>query len=166
MSSVKFSQRTVPGTIHQKLGGAGDVVLFGASGFVQQVAAANHLGIWVGKKGESVALLLPQMFRDVGWVYADGHGPDTLCGKLGKIFLNASQLEVAEGSPISTIENEKQGFGLSRSRRGGKQLGKRDRLAGAVGQSEVRYALAYLWSAGGARHVPNVNEEPYGAGKE
>jgi hypothetical protein len=78
------------GTIHQKLGGAGDVVLFGASGFVQQVVAANHLGIWVGKKGESVALLLPQMFRDVGPVYADGHGPDALCGKLGKIFLDAS----------------------------------------------------------------------------
>jgi hypothetical protein len=35
-------------------------------------------------------LLLPQMFRDVGRVYADGHGPDALCGKLGKIFLNAS----------------------------------------------------------------------------
>jgi len=48
----------------------------------------------------------------------------------------------------------------SRSRCGGKQLGKRDRLVGAVGQSEVRYALAYLRSAGGARHVPDVNEEP------
>jgi hypothetical protein len=52
---------------------------------------------------------------------------------------------------------------LSRSGRGGKQLGKRDGLVGAVGQSEVRYALAYLWSGGGARHVPDVNEEPYGA---
>ena len=65
-------------------------VLFGAAGFVQQVVAANHLSIWVGKKGESVALLLPQMFRDVGRVYADGHGPDALRGKLGKIFLDAS----------------------------------------------------------------------------
>jgi hypothetical protein len=73
-----------------QVGGAGDVVLFGASGFVQQVVAANHLGIWVGKKGESVALPLPQMFRDVGRVYADGHGPDALCGKPGKIFLDAS----------------------------------------------------------------------------
>jgi hypothetical protein len=77
------------GTIHQKLGGAGDVVPFGSSGFVQQVVAANHLGIWVGKKGEGVALLLPQMFRDNRRVYADGHGADALCGKLWKIFLDA-----------------------------------------------------------------------------
>jgi hypothetical protein len=30
------------------------------------------------------------MFRDVGRVDADGHGPDALFGKLGKFFLNAS----------------------------------------------------------------------------
>ena len=41
-------------------------MLFGASGFVQQVVAANHLGIWVGKKGESVALLLAQMSETSG----------------------------------------------------------------------------------------------------
>jgi hypothetical protein len=35
-------------------------------------------------------LLLPQIFRGVGRVYADGHGPDALCGKLWKIFLDAS----------------------------------------------------------------------------
>ena len=80
-------------------------MLFGAGGFVQQVVAADCFGLGIAEECERVALFFTQIFGDFGGVYADGYGAHALRCELWKTLLNASQLEVAERSPVAAVEN-------------------------------------------------------------
>ena len=92
-------------TIDQKLSGPGYVTLVGTAAGMQQVVSANDFRVRIRKKRECVASLLAQVLRNFRRIHADGYGPDALCLEVLKTFLNSSQLEVAERSPISSIEN-------------------------------------------------------------
>ena len=76
-----------------------------------------------------------------------------------QIFLDASQLEVAVGSPITTIENKQNGFGRRSAGRGQEELGEGGGLAGAVRQSEIRYALSDLRRAARTRKFAGADKE-------
>jgi hypothetical protein len=78
------------GAVEKEFGGAGDVGRIGAGGVVEKVVAANDVGVRIGEKGKSVALLLAEMRGDFGRVDADGDGANALRGELGKIVLDAS----------------------------------------------------------------------------
>jgi len=92
--------------VHQELCGPGDVMPVRPAAHVQQIVTAYHLRVWIGKKSEGIACLPAQVARDLGRVHADRHRPDACRLKFGQVFLNPSQLEVAERSPIPAIENQ------------------------------------------------------------
>jgi len=155
------------GAVDEKFGGAGDVGAIGAAGVVEQIVAANDVEVSVGKKSERVMLRLAKMFGNRGRVHTDGDGANALRRELGKIVLNASQLEVTEGSPVAAIENEENGFGrLGYAARGREELRERRGLAGAVGESEIGSALADLRSACGGRDVASTVKERDGSGAQ
>ena len=147
------------GAVEEELGGTGDVGGFRAGSFMQEIVAANDFRVWIGEKRKGVALLGAEMFGNGGRVHTDSHGADALGGELGELVLDASQLEVAEGSPVAAVEDEQDGLGRRSARRGGEELREGDGLAGAIGQSEVRYALADLRGASGARDAAGNHEE-------
>ena len=97
--------------VHQELRRAGDVVPFGPATRVQQVVAADDLGAGVGEYREGVTGLAGQIARNLRRVHADCHRADAGSAEFGETFLDSSQLEVAEGSPIAAIENEQHGLG-------------------------------------------------------
>jgi hypothetical protein len=94
------------GAIDKKLCGARDIVTLGTSGGMQQLVAADHLGFRITKQGERVTLLATEFVGDVRWIDTDSDGTDTLGLKLGKTSFDASQLEVAVGSPVAAIKDE------------------------------------------------------------
>jgi len=57
---------------------------------MEKIVAANDFGVGIGEKGEGVVLRLAKVRGDFGRVDADGDGPNTLRGELGKIVLDAS----------------------------------------------------------------------------
>lgn len=136
-----------------------------ASG-MQKVVAANDRNFGIGKKSECIACLLAELLRNIGRIYANGYRPDTGGGKLLQVFLDASQLEVTEGSPISPIENQEHGFWWRASRSARKQLRKGNLLSRAVGQREVRHVLTHLWCARRSRNGPGMEKAPNGESKK
>jgi hypothetical protein len=78
------------GAIHQELSRTRNVMLCGAAGDVQQVVAANHLGIGVGKQREGVAGFIAEFLGLLGSINTDSHRANTGIGKLRQIFLYAS----------------------------------------------------------------------------
>jgi len=147
------------GTIDEKFSGAGDIVPVHASALVQQVVAANDFGLRVTQKRERVTGLLAQIRGDIGGVHADGHGPHALRGELRKTLLNASQLEVAVRSPVTTIEDEENCFGRRSASGGGEKLREGGGVAGAVWQGEIRRALADLRRTSRARKFASADEK-------
>jgi len=73
---VRLIQRMVAGGIDEELGGAGDVVAVDAGAFVEQIVAANHFSIGIGKKGVSVAGFAAEILGLAGRIDTDGDGPD------------------------------------------------------------------------------------------
>lgn len=102
-----------PCCIYQKLGWPGDILSIWSSTHMQQVVTAYHLGVGIGEEREAVAGLFAQLARHFRRIHADGHGTDTCRFEFNQLFLNASQLEVAEWSPVTAIENQQHGFGGS-----------------------------------------------------
>jgi hypothetical protein len=98
------------GTIDQELRGPRNVVAFGTTARVQQIIAADNIGLRIGKKSEGKSRLAPQVTRNIGGIYAYGHRYDALRLKLAQPFLNSSQLEDAEGSPVSAIKDQQYAF--------------------------------------------------------
>ena len=66
------------GTVDEKFGGAGNIMLFGAGAFVQQVVAANRFCLRIAEKRECVASFLAQILGDLGQVHTDGHWPHAM----------------------------------------------------------------------------------------
>jgi len=89
-----------------------------------------------------------------------------LRGELLQILLDASQLEVAVRSPVTTIEDKQNGFGRRSASGGGEKLGEGGGLAGAVRQREFRYALADLRRAAGTRKFAGADEKECGGGDQ
>ncbi len=115
--------------IHEKFGWARDVLAVGPAADVKEVVVANHFTVWIGEDRKGVTGFGCEIARDVRRINADGYGPDASAFEVGKEFLDASQLEVAVGSPIAAIENEE--HGLWRDRRdiaghGCEERGERD----------------------------------------
>lgn len=147
------------GTIDEKFGRAGNIMLFRAGALVQQVVAANRFCLRIAEKREAVALFLAQILGNCGQVHTDGHWPHAMRREFLQIFLDASQLEVAVGSPITTIEDKQNGFGRRSAGGGQKELGEGGGLAGTVRQCEIRYALADLRRAARTRKFAGADKE-------
>jgi hypothetical protein len=77
-----------PGGIEEELGGAGDIVAVDAGAFVQEVVAADYLGVGVGEESVSVAGLAAEILGLGGRIDTDGDGPDAELLKIGKTFLD------------------------------------------------------------------------------
>ena len=76
------------GGIDEELSGAGDVVAFDASAFVQQIVAADHFSIGIGEKGISVAGFAAEVLRLAGRIDTDGDGPDAKLFEIRETLLN------------------------------------------------------------------------------
>ena len=99
------------GGIHQELCRPGDIASVRAAAHVQQVIAANHLGLGIGEKWEGISGLAAQVAGNLRRVNADGDGPDAGVVELTKILLYASQLEVTVRSPVAAVEDQQNTFG-------------------------------------------------------
>jgi len=80
-------------------------LVFRTAADVQQVIAADHFRIGIGQERKREASALLKAFRNIRRVYADRYRLDALCRKFIDVLLNASQLEVAKGSPVAAIED-------------------------------------------------------------
>ena len=96
--------------IHQKLRRPGDVMPIGTTARVQQIIAADDIHLWIGEQRKCEPGLMPQILRHTRWVHTDRHRHDTLRLKFREPFLDASQLEDAERSPVSAIKDQQHGL--------------------------------------------------------
>jgi len=85
-------------------------VFAGTAADMEQVIASNHFstGIRQERKGRAAALL--EIPRHVRRIDADRNRLHALCSEFIDVPLNTSQLEVAERSPIATIEDQQHRF--------------------------------------------------------
>ena len=72
---------------------------------MEQVIPADYVGLGIGEEEEAIALLLAEFGGFLRGVNADSHGAHAGIMEFLKVLLNASQLEVAIWSPVSSIEN-------------------------------------------------------------
>ena len=77
---------------------------------VQKVVAADYFSIGIRQDREREAAALLKTPRDVRRIDTDRDRPDTSCLEFTTVLLNTSQLEVAERSPIATIEDQQHRF--------------------------------------------------------
>lgn len=70
----------------------------------------NDLSLRIGEKYEGIASFAAKILRYVWSIHADSKRQDSLRLEFRKRLFNASQLEVAIGSPVSSIENQQQSF--------------------------------------------------------
>ena len=77
-----------PGGIDQELRRARDVVAVDAGSFVQQVVAADGLGIRVREKRIRIAGFAAEVLRLAGRIDADGHGPDAQFLEIREMILD------------------------------------------------------------------------------
>jgi hypothetical protein len=68
---------------------------------MQEIVMANDLSFRVGK--------------EKGRIHADGNWANARVVEFFQVFLNTSQLEVTEWSPLSAIENQQRGDAFCRS---------------------------------------------------
>ena len=94
------------GAIDEEFRRAGDVVSIRTCRGVQQVVTADDLEIGIREERKCVAGLAAQVRGDLGRVNADGDGTNSESLEILKLFLDASQLEEAERSPVASVENQ------------------------------------------------------------
>src|SRR6266567_3065321 len=134
---------------------------------MQQFVTPNHLSLRIRKKWERVASFATEIFRNVRSINADGDRQDALRFKFRQRLFDSSQLEVAIGSPVSAVENQKKSLGLLFPSRSREQLRQRNRMPQAIGQRKIRHPLADLWSRGGlCGNVPRAPKERDRTSKE
>ena len=100
-----------PSGIDQKLRRSRYVCTIHAAAWMQEIVAANGISFRVGEKRKGISRLGAKFGGLFRRIHADGHGTDACVVKLFQVFLNASQLEVTEWSPVSAIENQQHRFG-------------------------------------------------------
>jgi hypothetical protein len=96
--------------IYQELCRPGDILSVRSSTRMQQMIAPYQLGVGIGENGKSVTSLPTEITRDLWSVHTDRDGPYTRRFELRKPILNASQLEVAERSPVAVLKNQQLRF--------------------------------------------------------
>jgi hypothetical protein len=89
---------------------------------MQHPVAADDLGLLVGQERIGVTLLAAVIARDLRWIDADGHRPDSARRKFAQVPFDTPQLGVAGGSPIPTVKNEQDPFRRSAILRRGQKL--------------------------------------------
>jgi hypothetical protein len=124
---------------------------------VQEVVAADHISIGIRQDRKREAAALLEALRNVRRIDADRDRPDTLCSEFIDVLLNTSQLEVAERSPIATIEDQQHRFRRTKFfSRTGKQLRQRNCPPFAVCKREVRCFLANSGRSRRCRYVARM----------
>ena len=132
------------GTIDEEFGRTGDIVAIRSRGGMQKIVTADYVKVGIREKREVVPGLAAQVRGNLGRVDADGDGANAKRLEFLKLLLDASQLEETEGSPVASIEDQQDGFGLGAVCGCRKQLRKGSRLTGAVREGELGEALSYL----------------------
>jgi len=89
---------------------------------VNQVIAPGHVQMGIGEKRKGIASFLNQFVGLFRRVNADCNRTYTRGLELRELFLYASQLEVAERSPVAAIKDQQRRFRLRGPDRRGKQL--------------------------------------------
>jgi len=157
ISEVYPSYRS--GWIKKKLGGPRDVLLLRTAGNVQQIVAANPLGVWIGEDREREPSPLNEIARNFRRIDADRNRLDAQRRKLTHMFLDTSQLEVAEWSPIAPVKDEQNCLGwvrsLSRSR---EQMRKRNGFSVAVDKRKGGSFLPDPRRSGRNREISRMKE--------
>ena len=75
---------------------------------MQNAVPADHLRVGIREEREAISLRLAELSRLLGGIDTDGDNLHTPLVKLAQALLETPQLGVAEGSPISAVENEHQ----------------------------------------------------------
>jgi hypothetical protein len=96
--------------IEQKFGGPGDVVAVWTAAGVEEVVIANYFRVGIGEDLEGEAGFARKVAGDIRSIDADRYGNDARGLEFGKLLLDASQLEGAEGSPVAAVENQENGL--------------------------------------------------------
>ena len=91
----------------------GDVLPIGTTSRMQKTIATYRLSLRIGEKCKGKSSFASQIGGDGRRVDADRHRHDALRLKLRQPILNASQLEDAEGSPVSAIKDQQHSLRLS-----------------------------------------------------
>ena len=96
--------------IDQKLRRAGNIGSIGTAAGMQQFVMSNYFSLRIGEKYEGVASFAAKIFRYLRSINADGDGQDSVRFEFRKRLFDTPQLEVAIGSPVSSIENQQKSF--------------------------------------------------------
>src|SRR5689334_25331365 len=77
---------------------------------MKQVVTPDYIGLRVGQEGESVSAPGAKTSRDLWSIHADSNRTHSQTLKRIEIVLDTPQLGVTERSPITAIENQKDGL--------------------------------------------------------
>lgn len=113
--------------------------------FVQEIVSTDRLGVRVGENGKRDVGFPEVLARNIRGVNADRDGTYSDGFDLGQILLNAPQLGVAEGSPVTPIKNEQDALRRPAVDRCRKQLRQSDGISVAVGQPKLRRLMSHHW---------------------
>ena len=99
--------------VDQEFRRAGNIAVLGPAARVQKVISTDGFRFWVRQDWESVSTSLDQIGGLLQRVCADSHRTNTGPAEFIKVLFNASQLEVAERSPVSAVEDQQHGLGFA-----------------------------------------------------
>ena len=77
---------------------------------MQQIVTPHHLILRVGQEGESVSVPGAETSRELRSIDADRNRTHSQSLKRIEILLDTPQLGVTEGSPVTAVENQKDGL--------------------------------------------------------
>ena len=127
-------------SVHQQFRRTSNVFPVRTAAPVHQIIAANDFGAGVRQKRVSVPSLATERRGLIRRVHADRYRSHSPLRELTQIVLDTPQLGVAERSPISPVENQKQSSWFLPFRswyRLGEQRGHRDLISAGIGKRKL-----------------------------
>src|SRR5215470_7445754 len=93
---------------------------------MQHIISANDFRVGIGKQRKGVADFLRLASANLRWIHTDADDANAAPFEFRKTLLETPQLGVAERSPKTTIENQRN---CLRSRRSAEQIAKADQIS-------------------------------------